>query len=71
MKVEFYDVERQEVARRFADTLRAVEEQHLFLPAVLVDGALAPIEWFSAWGLVDLVEERFAATSAARPTVSG
>lgn len=36
----------------------------------MVDGALAPIEWFSAWGLVDLVEERFAALSAARTAVS-
>ncbi len=70
MRLEFNDVERPEVARQFADTLRAVEERHLFLPAVLIDGALAPIEWFSAWGLVDLVEERFSALSVARAAVS-
>jgi len=31
---------------------------------VVIDGALTPIEWFSAWGIVDLVEERLAALSA-------
>ncbi len=58
------------MARKVAGALRAVEERHLFLPAVLIDGALAPVEWFSAWGLVDLVEERFAALRAARAAVS-
>ncbi len=67
--MEFYDVERQEVEQRFAATLRTVEERHLLLPAVLVDGALAPLEWFSAWGLIDLVEERFAALSAAHALI--
>jgi hypothetical protein len=63
--VEFCDANSPDFARQFDDMLRQVDERHLQLPAVVVDGTLAPVEWFSAWGLVELVEERLAALSEA------
>ena len=45
------------MARRFSDVLQEVERRCQPLPAVTIDGALVPIEWFSAWGLADAVED--------------
>ncbi len=59
--MEFLDVEDTETRRRFAEVLAEVEERRWYLPAVTIDGQLMPLEWFSAWTLVDLVEDCLAA----------
>ena len=45
------------MARRFSDVLQEVERRRWPLPAVTIGGDLVPIEWFSAWGLADAVED--------------
>ena len=52
------------VEQRFLDVLREFERRRLPLPALTIDGHIVEMEWFSAWGVVDAVEEWLAARQA-------
>ena len=69
--VEFVDAADPEIARRYAEVLRAVEERRWLLPAVTIDGGLVPLEWFSSWGLVDAVEDWLASRQRAEAPAGG
>lgn len=65
--MEFWDATSPAVAERFADVLKAVEERHWGLPAVTIDGEPVQTHWFSAWGLIDAVEDWLKARQPSAP----
>lgn len=65
IEVEFHDVSDPRTAARAAGVLREVERRRATLPAVTIDGEYVAIEWFSAWALVDAVEDGLAARAQA------
>ncbi len=69
--VEFVDAADPEVARRYAELLREVEQRRWLLPAVTIDDELVPLEWFSSWGLVDAVEDWLASRARAEAQAGG
>ena len=64
--VEFSDVNRPEVAAALSGIGLAVDSRRMRLPVVTIDGAIARIEWFSAWALIDAVESYLTSSASQR-----
>jgi hypothetical protein len=64
VSVEFQDVGKPGVAASLGSLSAAAGSRQMSLPIVTVGGQIARIQWFSAWGLIDAVEEYMNATKA-------
>jgi hypothetical protein len=57
MRVEFHDLNDPAVVESLGDLRPTVDVKRARLPIVTINGEVVRIEWFSAWSLIDAVED--------------